>query len=66
MPLTFGFGAHVCPGKQSATLAVEVFLHQLRILVPGAYQLPGPSVPSRAADLLFSGAQVRLAGDRRP
>ncbi|WP_280459157.1 hypothetical protein [Nocardia carnea] len=65
MPLTFGFGAHVCPGKQSATLAVEVFLHQLRTLVPDAYQLPGPAVPPRAADLLFSGAQVHLAGGRR-
>ncbi|MEU1985454.1 hypothetical protein [Nocardia sp. NPDC019395] len=65
MPLTFGFGAHTCPGKQCATLAVEVFLHQLHALVPEARLAAGPPDPRPGPDLLFSGARVRLARDRR-
>ncbi|MGI5221226.1 hypothetical protein [Nocardia sp. CA-290969] len=65
MPLTFGFGAHICPGKQSATLAVEVFLHQLRMLLPQARLVAAAPGSRRDPDLLFSGAAVRVTGDRR-
>ncbi|WP_328391190.1 hypothetical protein [Nocardia sp. NBC_00416] len=60
MPLTFGFGAHICPGKQSATLAVEVFLQQLRRVAPRARLVEEVPAPGRAADLLFSGADIRI------
>ncbi|WP_280232505.1 hypothetical protein [Nocardia cyriacigeorgica] len=58
-PLTFGFGRHICPGRQLATLAVEVFLRELYELVPDAASTSEPG-PPRPADLLFSGAQVTL------
>lgn len=59
LPLTFGFGKHVCPGKQLAQLAVEVFLRELRVLAPAARLVPAQQ-PSRArpSDLLFSGADL--------
>ncbi|WP_280266928.1 hypothetical protein [Nocardia wallacei] len=61
LPLTFGFGRHVCPGKQLAQLAIEVFLRELFELRPYARLLPGASSPRRrAADLLFSGADIVL------
>lgn len=61
LPLTFGFGRHVCPGKSMATLAVEVFLRQLHELAPGAELVPdaGRGVP-RPSDLLFSGADITI------
>lgn len=64
LPLTFGFGRHVCPGKQPATLAVEVFLRELADLVPDA-ELAATSAGPRPADLLFSGADIALVRDRR-
>lgn len=66
MPLTFGFGAHICPGKQLATLAVEVFLHQLYLLAPRTRTVQNDPPPPRAADLLFSGADLHIALDGRP
>jgi cytochrome P450 len=51
LPSTFGFGKHVCPGKQLAGLAVEVFLRELYEFAPLA---------SRHPDLLFSGADVSI------
>ncbi|WP_227980431.1 cytochrome P450 [Nocardia spumae] len=57
MPLTFGFGTHICPGRQLATAAVEVFLTQLAELSPQARPVP-ESDPPRSPDLLFSGADV--------
>ncbi len=59
VPLTFGFGKHICPGKQLAQLAVEVFLRELRALAPAARLVPARQ-PSRArpSDLLFSGADI--------
>lgn len=57
LPLTFGSGAHVCPGKQLATLAVEVFLRELYSLAPGARAV-GEGAIRRPPDLLFSGADV--------
>ncbi|MEU4839911.1 hypothetical protein [Nocardia testacea] len=65
LPLTFGFGAHICPGKQLATLAVEVFLHQLYLRAPHARPVEGESRPRREADLLFSGADLHIALDGR-
>jgi cytochrome P450 len=61
LPLTFGFGTHVCPGKQLAQLAVEVFLRELRALAPAARLVPARQ-PSRArpSDLLFSGADIMI------
>jgi cytochrome P450 len=61
LPLTFGFGKHVCPGKQLAGLAVEVFLRELHELAPHA-QLHASATPpaSRHPDLLFSGADVSI------
>ncbi|NEW52502.1 hypothetical protein GV792_20930 [Nocardia cyriacigeorgica] len=58
-PLTFGFGRHICPGRQLATLAVEVFLRELYEFVPAAALSRRPAV-TRPADLLFSGADVML------
>lgn len=60
MPLTFGFGAHICPGRQLATAAVEVFLARLAELAPTARQLPA-TYPVRQPDLLFSGADVTIS-----
>ncbi|WP_157106656.1 hypothetical protein [Nocardia arthritidis] len=61
LPLTFGFGRHVCPGKSMATLAVEVFLRQLRELAPEAELLPDSGRgPRRRSDLLFSGADITV------
>ncbi|NUP27068.1 MAG: cytochrome P450 [Nocardia sp.] len=65
LPLTFGFGAHICPGKQLATLAVEVFLRQLYLLAPGARPVEVGPPPRRGADLLFSGADLHIALDGR-
>lgn len=65
LPLTFGFGAHICPGKQLATLAVEVFLHQLYLLAPGTRPVEVGPPPRRRADLLFSGADLHIALDGR-
>ncbi|MBF6467687.1 cytochrome P450 [Nocardia beijingensis] len=62
LPLTFGFGRHVCPGKSMATLAVEVFLRQLRELAPGAEAAPGAVGARRRSDLLFSGADITVVG----
>lgn len=59
LPLTFGFGKHVCPGKQLANLAVEVFLHELHNLMPESSltsMMPSP----RRRDLLFSGADISI------
>jgi hypothetical protein len=56
--------AAACPGKQSATLAVEVFLHQLRLLAPQARPVVG-AARRRGADLLFSGADIRITLDGR-
>ncbi|MFQ6399105.1 hypothetical protein ACLMAJ_37425 [Nocardia sp. KC 131] len=59
LPLTFGFGKHVCPGKQLALLAVEVFLRELRALAPAARLVPARQPPrARPSDLLFSGADI--------
>ncbi len=60
MPLTFGFGAHICPGRQLATAAVEVFLARLAELTPAARQLPA-TYTVRRPDLLFSGADVTIS-----
>lgn len=60
LPLTFGFGRHVCPGKSMATLAVEVFLRQLRELAPEAELVPEASRTTRRSDLLFSGADITI------
>ncbi|MET8800591.1 hypothetical protein ABZV91_29905 [Nocardia sp. NPDC004568] len=65
LPLTFGFGAHICPGKQLATLAVEVFLHQLYLRAPRTRPVETESRPRRETDLLFSGADLRIALDGR-
>ncbi|MGW5385640.1 hypothetical protein [Nocardia sp. NPDC003963] len=65
LPLTFGFGGHICPGKQSATLAVEVFLHQLYLLAPHTRPVENDPPRPRGADLLFSGADLRIALDGR-
>ncbi|MEU2124714.1 hypothetical protein [Nocardia niwae] len=62
LPLTFGFGRHVCPGKSMATLAVEVFLRQLRELAPEAEAVPEAVGTRRRSDLLFSGADVTVVG----
>ncbi|MFR9773587.1 hypothetical protein [Nocardia sp. SC052] len=63
LPLTFGFGRHVCPGKSMATLAVEEFLRQLRELTPEAEPAQGFDVgPRRRSDLLFSGADITVVG----
>ncbi|MGK8524745.1 hypothetical protein ACRS6B_25795 [Nocardia asteroides] len=62
MPLTFGFGKHVCPGKSMATLAVEVFLQQLRELAPEAELVPNSGHAARRSDLLFSGADITIVG----
>ncbi|MBF6101371.1 cytochrome P450 [Nocardia cyriacigeorgica] len=59
-PLTFGFGRHICPGRQLATLAVEVFLRELYELAPHA-RPDRRHNPTRPADLLFSGADVLLS-----
>ncbi|HWD81052.1 MAG TPA: hypothetical protein VG497_19295 [Kribbella sp.] len=59
LPLTFGFGRHVCPGKQLANLAVEVFLQELYQAAPDA-RVIGADAP-RGRDLLFSGADVSIA-----
>ncbi|OQS14624.1 hypothetical protein B0T36_14065 [Nocardia donostiensis] len=58
LPLTFGFGRHICPGKQLANLAVEVFLRELRGRIPRARLAGASSAVARPADLLFSGADV--------
>ncbi|MET8872125.1 hypothetical protein [Nocardia sp. NPDC004604] len=59
LPLTFGCGKHVCPGKQLAQLAVEVFLRELRVLAPAARLVPArQSSRARPSDLLFSGADL--------
>jgi cytochrome P450 len=61
LPLTFGFGKHVCPGKQLASLAVEVFLRELHGLMPAAKpRMLTVPVPSRRPDLLFSGADMAI------
>ena len=61
LPLTFGFGKHVCPGKQLANLAVEVFLRELHALAPEARSIPPTPAPGlRRRDLLFSGADVSI------
>lgn len=61
LPLTFGFGKHVCPGKQLANLAIEVFLRELRELAPRArLSEEVTSASARKPDLLFSGADVTL------
>lgn len=61
LPLTFGFGKHVCPGKQLANVAIEVFLRELHELAPAARLSSEPKPPSsRKADLLFSGADVAI------
>jgi cytochrome P450 len=61
LPLTFGFGRHVCPGKQLATLAIDVFLQELHKLGSTARLCPTVQPPnSRKADLLFSGADVAV------
>ncbi|WP_433710711.1 hypothetical protein ACQP2U_31045 [Nocardia sp. CA-084685] len=58
-PLTFGFGRHICPGRQLAQLAVEVFLRELHSRAPHAQLVsPGQSPRIRPADLLFSGADI--------
>lgn len=57
--LTFGSGKHVCPGRQLANLAVEVFLHELRMLAPHA-TISDTLRPVRPYDLLFSGANVTI------
>ncbi|MFE9322754.1 cytochrome P450 [Nocardia sp. NPDC052278] len=58
-PLTFGFGRHICPGRQLAQLAVEVFLRELHSRAPHAQLVaPAPSPRIRPADLLFSGADI--------
>ncbi|MEU2043492.1 hypothetical protein [Nocardia niwae] len=62
LPLTFGFGRHVCPGKSMATLAVEVFLRQLRELAPEAEAVPEAVGTRRRSDLLFSGADITVVG----
>lgn len=59
LPLTFGYGKHVCPGRQIAHLAMEVFLKELHTVAPGlilAADTPRPT--TRKHDLLFSGADV--------
>ncbi|MEU7633664.1 hypothetical protein AB0C34_27415 [Nocardia sp. NPDC049220] len=61
LPLTFGFGRHICPGKSMATLAVEVFLRQLYELAPDAELLPPAGhTAARRSDLLFSGADITI------
>ncbi|WP_280276832.1 hypothetical protein [Nocardia wallacei] len=63
LPLTFGFGRHVCPGKSLAHLAIEVFLREWRLLAPECRLGPLPRSPrARPNDLLFSGADVTLVG----
>ncbi|WP_146229444.1 hypothetical protein [Nocardia neocaledoniensis] len=59
LPLTFGFGRHICPGKQLAALAIEVFLRELHALAPHAELVPTST--RRPADLLFSGADIAIA-----
>ncbi|WP_156024328.1 cytochrome P450 [Smaragdicoccus niigatensis] len=62
LPLTFGFGRHVCPGKSLATVAIEVFLTRLYELAPEARLVtPDGTETSRPRDLLFSGADVVVA-----
>ncbi|MDX3005237.1 hypothetical protein PWY87_26410 [Kribbella solani] len=58
LPLTFGFGRHVCPGKQLANLAIEVFLQDLHAAAPDAKLVDTPG--TRGRDLLFSGADVTI------
>jgi cytochrome P450 len=66
LPLTFGFGKHVCPGKQLASLAVEVFLRELHDLAPRAQlQTSAISPAPRRPDLLFSGADVSIRENDR-
>ncbi|WP_280254784.1 hypothetical protein [Nocardia wallacei] len=63
LPLTFGFGRHVCPGKSLAQLAIEVFLREWRLVAPECRLAPQPRSPAtRPNDLLFSGADVTLVG----
>lgn len=56
--LTFGSGMHICPGRQLANLAVEVFFSQLYTVMPAASLASGLS--KRTPDLLFSGADVKI------
>lgn len=61
LPLTFGFGKHVCPGKQLAHLAIDTFLQELHRLGSTARLCPTVQPPnSRKGDLLFSGADVAV------
>jgi cytochrome P450 len=58
-PLTFGQGAHICPGQWIARIGVQVFLAGLYERMPTAELAPvRPAVAS--PDLLFSGADVRI------
>ncbi|MFG1796474.1 hypothetical protein [Nocardia sp. NPDC049149] len=58
LPLTFGIGRHVCPGKQLATLAIAVFLRELHAQIPHAELIP--TIGRRRPDLLFSGADIAI------
>jgi cytochrome P450 len=61
LPLTFGFGKHVCPGKSVANLAVEVFFRELRALTPDTRRSSlAESSRARKSDLLFSGADIAV------
>ncbi|MBF6169853.1 cytochrome P450 [Nocardia blacklockiae] len=63
LPLTFGFGRHVCPGKSLAQLAIEVFLTELRLRAPECRLDQDVRTPrDRPDDLLFSGADINLIG----
>ncbi|MFC9432379.1 hypothetical protein [Nocardia sp. NPDC057030] len=61
LPLTFGSGRHVCPGKQLATSAITVFLRELHALTPNARSLEAPAVTGRRPDLMFSGADITVS-----
>jgi len=58
--LTFGRGAHLCPGRDLAALGIEVFLQELHMRLPNASRMPAPSPHTRSADLIFSSADVTV------
>jgi cytochrome P450 len=61
LPLTFGFGKHVCPGKQLANVAIESFLRELHTVAPEPEpELVAAQRAARSRDLLFSGADVSV------
>lgn len=61
IPLTFGQGDHICPGQWIARLGIDTFFAEMHSKAPDAQLLPCPADMPRQPDLLFSGAEIKIA-----